>query len=448
MSRKSIALILLAGSGFVLVAGAWATRAFTQDVEFRGRVAAPPVLVQPQTIPPGTASAPGANAPPTGAPAAGLGLLSTTPTGPGGFPMLGGTPVNNLAVRVFPLKHASANAVAQILTSLVPDGETRIAVDPRTNSLIVRCHDGELAGVNALVTELDADRPASSRMTTVAVGTSGQLGITSVPVTTFEVSAKTGMVPLAGAGSAESQSLNEARRHYEQADTAARRLGHELQRSGRDPARDEELRRYVRDAFAARQRVMRQEIVELQRRLIAIQEAVDLRDRVAEQIIERRAVELSVPEVQWDSPLQRSSMGMPSAAEPSTTLPTGSAPGVEMIPMHAGGISDERIGNRLLPSVPTAPPAVSAPVPAGATPGLKPQLPTAPSASPPAQIPANGIVPALPPVSGGSPATSGPAPTTPSPPTAPSPAPATSVFDPLAPEVPVKEPVVPESIKF
>jgi len=61
------------------------------------------------------------------------------------------------SLKVFSLAHASAPEVADVLRGVFGDGRMRIAIDQRTNALIVQAGNEELSAVEALVQRLDVD---------------------------------------------------------------------------------------------------------------------------------------------------------------------------------------------------------------------------------------------------------------------------------------------------
>jgi uncharacterized protein (TIGR03067 family) len=64
------------------------------------------------------------------------------------------------------------------------------------------------------------------------------------------------------------------------------------------------LRKAVASAFAARQEILRAELRDLQQRTQNLQQAIDARDRIADQIIDRRVEDLLNPEWGWETRLE------------------------------------------------------------------------------------------------------------------------------------------------
>ena len=62
-----------------------------------------------------------------------------------------------------------------------------------------------------------------------------------------------------------------------------------------------ELRETVRKAFEARQKLQRAELAEFTQRLQAVRQSIETRERISQQIIDRRVDELLDPNLKWDS---------------------------------------------------------------------------------------------------------------------------------------------------
>lgn len=286
---------------------------------------------------------------------------------PGGSPATSPTDSHQITTHIIRVRFVSPNGIAEVLRSLIPESAHKIAADPQSNSVIFRATPREIEEFLKIVNVLDSASPTKSPAPTPysEIGFSADVagGIQATP----------------------REEIEAARRQYEAADLAARELGRVLQQAGRDPVREEALRTRVREAFTARQRLLRVELVEMQRRMIAIQESIDLRDRVATQIIERRVIELSVPGVQWE-PVPRQS------AVPRTGSPVG-LPGPARLP--AAGIPG--LGSTLTPQPKTNPQSSPASRPSGSL-----SENPAPTAGPPGagfglSVPRTDVTPATPP---------------------------------------------------
>lgn len=263
----------------------------------------------PPGAPPTTGTSPAAGAGPA---SGGSGVPPTRPfAGFGGFGASGGGGADeSLQFRVLYLKNGSAESVREILRTLLPKTAETTAIDARTNSLIIRAPDGLFNQIEELVKFLDQDLtkpPTGKRPMVPGVGAPTGGGGTAAPM----VGPGAGAAGTMPAGPGMSQGLQmmmgggslsavDLKRQYEAADQAARDLAASIQKNGSDAARQAELRQRVAAAFATRQRLLRAEMVELQRRLTTMQESVDLRDRVSEQIIDRRTAELTNPGLTWE----------------------------------------------------------------------------------------------------------------------------------------------------
>jgi hypothetical protein len=67
-----------------------------------------------------------------------------------------------------------------------------------------------------------------------------------------------------------------------------------------DEKRKAELRHVVRKTFLARQELQRAELAEFAARLKRIQQTIEMRDKIADKIIDRRVEELLDPNLKWD----------------------------------------------------------------------------------------------------------------------------------------------------
>ena len=93
-------------------------------------------------------------------------------------------------------------------------------------------------------------------------------------------------------------SVVELRKDYEAADAQAHRLAEQLQQSP-DAAKKAELRQAVQRAFTARQSLLRAELLEMQTRLLQTQRSIEMRERISDQIIQRRVEDLLNPQLKW-----------------------------------------------------------------------------------------------------------------------------------------------------
>lgn len=171
-------------------------------------------------------------------------------------------------VTSFRLKHIQATEAVRIVRELYGLSVKRLAVEERTNSLLVLCAEQPLEKVEELLKAIDS--PAARDL--------------ALPQ--------------------PAQSVEDLGKLYNELDQRAQQLAAELRESGQNlPAAkqmNEDLRDLVRRAFEARQKLQRAELAEFAQQLNGIQQSIESRERIASQIIERRVEELLSPAVSWD----------------------------------------------------------------------------------------------------------------------------------------------------
>jgi hypothetical protein len=99
------------------------------------------------------------------------------------------------------------------------------------------------------------------------------------------------------------------------------------------------LQSLVEQAFGARQRLQREELLEMQRRIYSLASTIEDREKIKEQIIERRVQELLNPALQWPGP----AASAPNATNPlnvprnaATTSPVGQSAPAKGSPLSGG----------------------------------------------------------------------------------------------------------------
>jgi len=201
-------------------------------------------------------------------------------------------------LKVFKLRNILAADAMQTVSSLWRDDDIlELGTDMRSNSLIVRGDKRGLAEIEALLLRLDAASARSSR----------------VPETTVDPSAADkNDQPLYNEGDARTadaelqgipvQSVLLLRKRFNELEARTQDLARRLRvmKTGPGPqqAKDRlrnELREAVRESLEARQELQRAELAEFQRRMRRIERSITLRDRIADQIIDRRVEELLNP---------------------------------------------------------------------------------------------------------------------------------------------------------
>ena len=97
----------------------------------------------------------------------------------------------------------------------------------------------------------------------------------------------------------KSSQTADLRTQYEAANKQAHDLAESL-RQKPDAARKSELRTAVQRAFTLRQSLLRAELQEMQTRLEKTQQSLAMRDRMADEIVDRRVEDLLNPQLKWD----------------------------------------------------------------------------------------------------------------------------------------------------
>lgn len=106
---------------------------------------------------------------------------------------------------------------------------------------------------------------------------------------------------------------------------AANKQAHDLAESLRqtpDPAKKSELLTAVQRAFTLQQSLLRAELQEMQTRLEKTQQSLDMRESIADQIVNRRVEDLLNPQLEWEQGLDgarktQSELKSPGQAESS-----------------------------------------------------------------------------------------------------------------------------------
>ncbi len=93
--------------------------------------------------------------------------------------------------------------------------------------------------------------------------------------------------------------IAQLRTDYEAANKQAHDLAESLRQTP-DAAKKAELRTAVQRAFTLRQSLLRTELQEMQARLEKTQQSLDMRDRMVDQIVDRRVEDLLNPQLEWD----------------------------------------------------------------------------------------------------------------------------------------------------
>ncbi len=222
-------------------------------------------------------------------------------------------------VTILRVQYAKARDLARILEQL-PVPRLHLVADERTNSIIVSGADPkQLEQVAELLRALDVPHQEQ------------QPGSADSTQPWPRAASSRFSVDLA----ASTESTDTLRRAYESREQQARVLAEELrakmEKFGENHPESvnlrSELRNVVRQAFDDRQRLQRAELTEFARRLESVQRSLEARERVADQIIDRRIEDLLNPSWNWDAEL--------GAARDSRAAATPSSNTVGMI-VHRG----------------------------------------------------------------------------------------------------------------
>ncbi len=190
-------------------------------------------------------------------------------------------------ITVFHLRFSPARNTARIIEQLTVRAAKRpsLVVDERTNAIFVRGHEAAVREVTDLLKLLDA--PEARNL--------------DIPPT----------MPLAPAtNNLEAVSVAELQQRCvaleQQSRDLARKLKGPLLKSPlNDPAEgnrlNDSLRKTVHEAFATRQELQRAELAEFTKRLQGLQQSLEMRQRIADKIIDRRIEELLDPNLNWDA---------------------------------------------------------------------------------------------------------------------------------------------------
>ncbi len=203
--------------------------------------------------------------------------------------------------QIFRLQFADASIIAEGVSQLFGE-DFGIVADVRTNSVLVRGNESQLKEMEALVELLDSQQPPrpvaqafrpanpNEPLRQVVKPLNGFVGAIDLPIAT--------PVP--------------TRAQIEQLDRSARAAAETLRTLKAEEAANESevpededkrkavLRDAVRQTFLARQNLQRKELAEFAARLNRIQQSIEMRDRIADKIIDRRVEELLDPNLKWD----------------------------------------------------------------------------------------------------------------------------------------------------
>lgn len=198
-----------------------------------------------------------------------------------------------VGISKYSFKHAKAADVLRMMNQLAGYSITGFAVDERTNSLIFEVEsDVKPQEMEDFFKFLDTESPSPSP---TGNGSNGKetLGIPALgpkPVTldfSFLISAE--------------ESIDSLQTRYRELETQAHQLADKLKQAESVGSTERsELQAAVRKSFEARQALQRAELADLAKRMKSIQQSIDLRDKLAEKVIERRVEDLLDPNLKWE----------------------------------------------------------------------------------------------------------------------------------------------------
>lgn len=201
-----------------------------------------------------------------------------------------------LPFRKFTFKHANAADVFKILQELVgltKDELDGFAVDERTNSIVFMVDAvRDTHSFEEMCTMLDAESPVSaSKLKTPSPYAPTPTSGSPQPVQTFSFYV----------GFERGESPESLKQRYNELEQQAHQLASKLKQSASlSEAQRIELKLAVHQSFKARQELQRAELADLARRMQSMQQSIDMRDKLADKVVERRVEDLLNPDLQWD----------------------------------------------------------------------------------------------------------------------------------------------------
>lgn len=171
-------------------------------------------------------------------------------------------------IKVFVLKHSEAKSTAELLEQLITTKPFRAIADKRVNSVVVAGSAKQLKAVEALLLKLDVALEDETAANAAKL---------------FDLTEK----------------LFRLRTDYETSNKHAHQLAESLRQTP-DDAKNAELRTAVQRSFTLRQSLLRAEMLEMQTRLLQTQQSIDMRERISDQIVDRRVEDLLNPQLKWE----------------------------------------------------------------------------------------------------------------------------------------------------
>ncbi len=220
---------------------------------------------------------------------------------------------DEVQLKIVHLQHSDANQTAAVIEQLFGGANVTVAVDARTNSLIVRSNETLLMQIEAILLRLDEQPGKQAPIVSSTTGTAANSTITVTPDPT--ATSEPRIVPIAEYRGR----LNELELPLLQLAEKVRSTEASLGKDHPDSLKQRaSLRETIQKTFATRQEIQRAELTEFTRRLQRMQQSIDSRDLILDKIVDRRLEELLNPDTSWDGHLGRSdgSLHRRNAAEP------------------------------------------------------------------------------------------------------------------------------------
>src|SRR4029079_15513476 len=211
-------------------------------------------------------------------------------------------------IKVLALRNARATDAERIIRQLFGNDLHSIASDARTNSLIIRGPAAETNIVYHLMVRLDEQSE------------------TPVPSATRSTTESKSAAPTKASANLTGQ--------YEAKEQEAARLPQTIRELQTAPKEHEwaikdlsaQLRRAVTEAFASRQQLHQAEVGQLQARIAGIQQALKMRDKLSNEIIDKRVKDLLNPDLQWEGTDAGTSKTAATTATASTASTASAQP--------------------------------------------------------------------------------------------------------------------------
>ncbi len=203
-------------------------------------------------------------------------------------------------IAAFHLRFAPAKETARIIEQLTAHAAKRpsLVADERTNSIIVRGNIAAIQEVEQLLKVLEVADPKAADPANDSP--------TTLPALQSKGSGDEAQSYFGQAAVCSVAELRERlRQRFEDLEQQCRDLAGKLKQPLSSPAEgarlNDLLRKTVHLAFEARQELQRVELAEFTKRLQGLQQSLELRQTIADKIIERRIEELLDPNLNWEA---------------------------------------------------------------------------------------------------------------------------------------------------